>query len=179
VEWSQFVKKICSEDRSVWDPQTCQCGNHDETCEPGEQLYLDIFGQGVCGCKPGFYVWTEDGSCYQDGDIGPCEANQAFSVDSKSGTTSCQERIDEENLTSTPSTSRVFDVIPSGSNVISNTNSMVKVSNQNCVLDARGKCRRKLNLKRLSVNNGQEFKIWLESFRVRAPSTFNCTSSSS
>jgi len=111
--------------------------------------------------------------------MGPCEANQAFSVDSKSGSTSCQERIDEENLTSTPSTSRVFDVIPSGSNVISNTNSMVKVSNQNCILDARGKCRRKLNLKRLSVNNGQEFKIWLESFRVRAPSTFNCTSSSS
>ena len=46
-------ERICSEDRSVWDPQTCQCGNHNETCEPGEQLYLDIFGQGVCGCKPG------------------------------------------------------------------------------------------------------------------------------
>ena len=56
-------ERICSEDQSVWDPQTCQCGNHEDTCDDGEQLYLDIFGQGVCGCKPGtkfFLVINKD-----------------------------------------------------------------------------------------------------------------------
>jgi len=79
-------ERICSEDQSVWDPQTCQCGNHEDTCDDGEQLYLDIFGQGVCGCKPGYHLWAEDGSCYQDGEVGPCDDNQAFSFDPESGT---------------------------------------------------------------------------------------------
>ena len=41
----------CLETGSVWDPVTCQCSVSEEGCEDGEQLYIDVFGQGVCGCR--------------------------------------------------------------------------------------------------------------------------------
>ena len=41
----------CLETGSVWDPVTCQCSESEEGCEDGEQLYIDVFGQGVCGCR--------------------------------------------------------------------------------------------------------------------------------
>ena len=34
----------------------------------------------------GYHLWAEDGSCHQDGEVGPCDDNQAFSFDPESGT---------------------------------------------------------------------------------------------
>jgi len=83
---------------------------------------------------------------------------------------------DDINEESTPRT-RIFDIIPGGSNSINhNTGStVVKVNSQTCVLDARGKCRRKVNYKRGTPKvEEEEFKIWLNSFLVRSPTNFDC-----
>merc|ERR1719245_2691951 len=134
----------CLETGSVWDPVTCRCSVSEEGCEDGEQLYIDVFGQGVCGCRD-----------------------------------TIEEEVEEDEEVTTQ-ISRVFDVIPSGGNSINhNTNNMIKVTQQTCVLDARGKCRRKIKFKRNGDNSdarAQEFKIWLQSFQKRAPNNFNCSS---
>ena len=127
--------------------------------------------------------WEDDGVCYQLGSQGPCAADQTFAPDSVTGDAVCRdttEEEEEEDEEVTTQISRVFDVIPSGGNSINhNTNNMIKVTQQTCVLDARGKCRRKIKFKRNGDNSdarAQEFKIWLQSFQKRAPNNFNCSS---
>ena len=198
----------CADLRSVWDPTSCRCfpGDDDEVtdsvsedtdlpCARGEQLYLDIFGQGVCGCRPGHGFWPGDGGdgegCYQLGGRGPCLAGEAvFSLHPDTGLASC---IEEDNTTlsrnntktiSSTKTSieRVFDIIPAGgggNSVQHGTGGgAVKVTQESCVLDARGKCRRKVHLTKIGEvsNQADSFRSWLETFRARAPSNFQCAS---
>ncbi|XP_023344856.1 uncharacterized protein LOC111714070 [Eurytemora carolleeae] len=58
----------------------CQCkvalaAAQDGICEPGEQLLLDPFGFGVCGCitSPPHATWPNDGKCYPLYTRGPCD----------------------------------------------------------------------------------------------------------
>ena len=184
----------CADPQQVWDPTSCECyevlapsnatsGAENSTlCGPGEQLMLDIFGQGICGCKHGYSVWEEDGICYQHGERGPCPENEIFNMDRETSIADCRSTTsedaenDDNNEEATPLT-KIFDIIPGGSNSIHhNTGStVVKVNSQTCVLDARGKCRRKVNYKRdTPKDEEEEFKIWLNSFLVRSPTNFDC-----
>ena len=190
--------RLCADPQQVWDPASCACydvltasnmtsdSGNDTLCGPGEQLMLDIFGQGICGCKDGHSVWEEDGLCYEHGQQGPCPDNETFNIDQETIIADCRVAAIEEhsasdseinvNEESTPHT-RIFDIIPGGSNSINhNTGStVVKVNSQTCVLDARGKCRRKVNFKRGTPKvDEEEFKIWLNSFLDRAPTKFEC-----
>ena len=186
----------CADPQQVWDPASCSCypvlassnvtsGAEDNTrCGPGEQLMLDIFGQGICGCKPGHSVWEADGICYEHGEQGPCPDNKTFDIDRETSIADCRggasgedAEYDDNDEASTPKT-RIFDIIPDGGSngVNHNTGStVVKVNSQTCVLDARGKCRRKVNYKRDTPKVEEEdFKIWLNSFLVRAPANYEC-----
>ena len=200
----------CADLRSVWDPTSCRCFSGDEVevtgsvsedtelpCARGEQLYLDIFGQGVCGCRPGHGFWPGDGGlragegCYQLGGRGPCLAGEAvFSLHPDTGLASC---IKEDNTTlssnntettngTKTSIERVFDIIPAGgggNSVQHGTGGgAVKVTQESCVLDARGKCRRKVHLTKIGEvsNQADTFRSWLETFRARAPGNFQCAS---
>ena len=171
----------CAEPQQVWSPASCACYDalvtsnmtHTE-CGAGELVMLDIFGQGICSCRDGWSVW-EDGVCYEHGQRGPCPESEIFNLDHDTGNADCRATGDNED-SSSPQT-RIFDIIPGGSNSINhNTGSgVVKVNSQTCVLDAKGKCRRKVNLKRQDTRvKEEEFKIWLDSFLVRAPSNFEC-----
>ena len=193
----------CADLRSVWDPTSCRCFSGDEVtdsedtelpCARGEQLYLDIFGQGVCGCRPGHGFWPGDGGdgegCYQLGGRGPCQAGEAvFSLHPDTGLASCIKEdnttISSNNTETTGSTKtsieRVFDIIPAGggNSVQHGTGGgAVKVTQESCVLDARGKCRRKVHLTKIGEvsNQADSFRSWLETFRARAPSNFQCAS---
>ena len=148
-------------------------------CAPGERLYQDIFGGGVCGCREGHEVWAETGECEEVGRRGPCAEGQTFTYNPVSHITSCSD---------SDTSTRVFDIIPS-SNDIRNMN---KVTKETCVLDSKGRnshqennkmkyffigrCRRKINIKRAGTKLSQsaEFKSWLESFLVRSPEKFLC-----
>ena len=189
--------RLCADPQQVWAPASCACydvltasnvtsdSGNDSPCGPGEQLMLDIFGQGICGCKDGHSVWEGDGLCYEHGQQGPCPDNETFNTDhDDTSIADCRVAATEEHSASemnddeesTPHT-RIFDIIPGGSNSINhNTGStVVKVNSQTCVLDARGKCRRKVNFKRGTPKvDEEEFKIWLNSFLVRAPNNFEC-----
>ena len=198
----------CADLRSVWDPTSCRCfsGDDDEVtgsgsedtelpCARGEQLYLDIFGQGVCGCRPGHGFWPGEGGdgegCYQLGGRGPCQAGEAvFSLHPDTGLASCikednttisSNNTDTTNGTKT-SIERVFDIIPAGgggNSVQHGTGGgAVKVTQESCVLDARGKCRRKVHLTKIGEDSNQAdtFRSWLETFLARAPSNFQCAS---
>merc|ERR1712173_61277 len=92
---------------------------------------------------------------------------QIFTYQPLTQTTQC---TDNNNNT------RVFDVIPatgSNNNNIINSN---KVTKETCVLDSKGKCRRKINIKRAGprLSQSAEFKSWLDSFIVRSPEKFKC-----
>ena len=150
--------RLCADPHQVWDPASCACydvlaasnmtsdSGNDTLCGPGEQLMLDIFGQGICGCKDGHSVWEEDGLCYEHGQQGPCPDNETFNIDQETSIADCRVAAIEEhsasdseinvNEESTPQT-RIFDIIPGGSNSINhNTGStVVKVNSQTCVLD--------------------------------------------
>ena len=81
-----------------------QCSSGEESsCGPGERLYEDIFGSGVCGCREGHEVWAETGECHQVGERGPCNEGETFSYDPLSPVTQCREG----------GPARVFDIIPS------------------------------------------------------------------
>ena len=203
----------CADLRSVWDPTSCRCFSGDEVevtdsedtelpCARGEQLYLDIFGQGVCGCRPGHGFWPGDGDdgglaagegCYQLGGRGPCQDDEAvFSLNPDTGLASCvgednnNTTISSNNPETTGSTKtsieRVFDIIPAGGGGNSvqhgTEGGTVKVTQESCVLDARGKCRRKVHLTKIGEvsNQADTFRSWLETFRARAPSNFQCAS---
>lgn len=177
----------CLESGQVWSPETCSCEDADtgaKDCGKAETLLVDVFGQGVCSCTWGedtdqqFMRWDLDGVCYKLGSQGPCQPGQVYAPNPETGDAVCKEELIEEDSEDTTPTSRVFDIIPSGSNSVNhNSNGMVKITQQTCVLDARGKCRRKLTIKRdagQSSASDSDFKIWLQSFQKRAPNNFNC-----
>ena len=95
-------------------------------CAPGERLYQDIFGGGVCGCREGHEVWAETGECHEVGERGPCVEGQTFTFDQVTHVTNCSD---------TETNTRVFDIIPSSNNIMN----MNKVTKETCVLDAKGK----------------------------------------
>ena len=106
-----------------------QCYNTGDIgpCAPGETLYQDIFGGGVCGCREGYEVWAETGECHEVGGRGPCGEGETFTFNPVTHITNCSD--------DTETNTRVFDIIPSSNN-ISNMN---KVTKETCVLDAKGK----------------------------------------
>ena len=115
-----------------------QCYNTGDVgpCAPGETLYQDIFGGGVCGCRDGYEVWAETGECHEVGGRGPCREGETFTFNPVTHITNCSD---------TETNTRVFDIIPSSNNI---TN-MNKVTKETCVLDAKGKnfpARKKLNI---------------------------------
>merc|ERR1719317_938919 len=71
----------------------CQCYNRkaSDVCGVNEQLYDDIFGQGVCGCSPGHAIWEGDDACHPVHQQGPCEVGQLFVV-GQDGRTECIQR---------------------------------------------------------------------------------------
>ena len=95
-------------------------------CAPGERLYQDIFGGGVCGCREGHEVWAETGECHEVGGRGPCVEGQTFTFNQVTHVTNCSD---------TETNTRVFDIIPSSNNI----KNMNKVTKETCVLDAKGK----------------------------------------
>merc|ERR1719411_780558 len=114
-------QRTCME--TIWDPQSCQCSSGEKSsCGPGERLYEDIFGAGVCGCREGHDLLPQTGECRQ---------------------------VETEHN----NTSRVFDIIPStGPNNIQNMN---RVTQQTCVLDAKGRCRKKITINRAGTDESQ------------------------
>merc|ERR1712013_526186 len=188
----------------------CQCYNRkaSDVCGVNEQLYDDIFGQGVCGCSPGHAIWEVDDACHPVHQQGPCEVGQLFVV-GQDGRTECIQRNCTDGLLEIKSESeencfeigdtapceqgyqvginprsllaecirseerleRVFDLIPATQNQHSN-NGHNSVNKETCVLDKRGRCRRKLVLRRgANKDDGQEFQNWLESFIIRYDTT--------
>jgi len=183
----------------------CQCYRRKATdvCGSNEQLYDDIFGQGICGCSPGHAIWEGDDACHPVHQQGPCQEGDLF-VLGQDGRTECvksnctngfleietesEEKCFEagdrkpcetgmevgvhtrtlkaECLKSEDRVERVFDLIPANQNQHSNNHNTV--NKETCVLDKRGRCRRKLVLRRgANKNEAQEFENWLESFIVR------------
>merc|ERR1719510_123147 len=108
----------CISNDTIWDPESCQCYATADVgpCAPGERLYQDIFGGGVCGCREGHEVWAETGECHQVGRRGPCAERQTFTYSPVSHLTSCSD---------SDTSTRVFDIIPS-SNDIRNMNKVTK-----------------------------------------------------
>jgi len=184
----------------------CQCYNRkaSDVCGLNEQLYDDIFGQGVCGCSPGHAIWEGDDACHPVHQQGPCEVGKLF-VLGQDGRTECLQRnctegfleINNESgencfeigdnapcepgstvginpgtliaecIKSEERLDRVFDLIPANQNQHSNTGPN-SVNKETCVLDKRGRCRRKLVLRRgANKNDAQDFENWLESFIIR------------
>jgi len=184
----------------------CQCYNRkaSDVCGLNEQLYDDIFGQGVCGCSPGHAIWEGDDACHPVHQQGPCEVGKLF-VLGQDGRTECLRRnctegfleINNESgencfeigdnapcepgstvginpgtliaecIKSEERLDRVFDLIPANQNQHSNTGHN-SVNKETCVLDKRGRCRRKLVLRRgANKNDAQDFENWLESFIIR------------
>ena len=81
------------------DPWTCRCSRGSDRCGPGQRLYPDIFGQGVCGCEAGLELVEEEGDCRPPPLRGPCSGNQT----ALGGSEGC---------------TRVWDLIPSSGNTV-------------------------------------------------------------
>ena len=77
----------------------CQCYNRkaSDVCGVNEQLYDDIFGQGVCGCSPGHAIWEGDDACHPVHQQGSCEVGKLF-VLGQDGRTECLQRNCTEGL---------------------------------------------------------------------------------
>jgi len=207
--------RTCLSTSGTFVPGHCQCYHRKvpDVCGLNEQLYDDIFGQGVCGCSPGHAVWDEDDTCHPVYQQGPCQENEVFVIE-HNGQTKCLKRnctegfveVDDEEeprclkigdkdpcqadyeVGINPVTLRagcvkleqrkekIFDLIPANENQAHNHgNSNTNITKETCVLDKRGKCRRKLHLKREAhKSEAQLFEEWLYSFQVRSPTKFQC-----
>jgi len=186
----------------------CQCYHRKaaDVCGVNEQLYDDIFGQGICGCSPGHAIWEGDDACHPVHQQGPCEDGKLFELDSD-GRTQCIKNNCSQGLLEVETESdrkcfvigdsepcqagfevginyqtlkveckkseeriqRVFDLIPANQNQVgNNVNNTNRITKETCVLDKRGRCRRKLVLRRgANENEALDFTNWLQSFKVK------------
>jgi len=187
----------------------CQCYLRDaeDVCGKNEQLYDDILGNGICGCKPAHDIWDGDDTCYPLHHQGPCGEEEVLlpgvGADSRTecvksncsrgfvqiddveastcfkfgDTKPCEEGfevgVDPETLKakciiSDERSERVFDLIPSNQNQANTHHGSTKITQETCVLDKRGRCRRKLVFRRgTHRNEALEFENWLKSFITR------------
>jgi len=204
----------CFSSSGVFVASDCQCYHRKvpDVCGENEQLYDDIFGQGICGCSPGHAIWDEDDTCHPIQKQGPCKEGEVLVLGSDGravcvpsicsdgevevktdGEPNCFEIGDIEpcqpeyvvgiNSTtlipgcvkSEQRTQRVFDLIPGNQNQVGHGSNMNKATKETCVLDNKGRCRRKLSLKRgTNKDEAQLFEEWIQSLMVRSPSQFKC-----
>jgi len=78
----------------------CQCkvalaAAQDGICDIGEQLLVNPFGFGECGCitSPPHTNWPQDGRCYPVYSRGPCEAGFILTISDSSLEPSCQPSL--------------------------------------------------------------------------------------
>eukprot|EP00092_Neocalanus_flemingeri_P008052 GFUD01008690.1.p1 GENE.GFUD01008690.1~~GFUD01008690.1.p1 ORF type:complete len:1006 (-),score=224.49 GFUD01008690.1:142-3159(-) len=205
----------CLSSSGAFVASDCQCYQRKvaDVCGKNEQLYDNIFGQGICGCSPGHAVWDGDESCHPIHQQGPCEEGEVLVLSSDGRTecvrSSCSDGLVEietdgesncyesgnqepckpdhevginyttlkaECIQSDERNRRVFDLIPASQNQANSHGSgMSKVTKETCVLDNKGRCRRKLNLKRgTNKNEAQLFEEWIQSFKVISPTKYKC-----
>jgi len=91
----------CDQDRpelcEVYVPDhPCQCivslaAAQDGVCDPGEQLLVTPYGDGVCGCivDPPHTVWPQDGLCYPVHSRGPCDQGFILRISQDSQEPAC------------------------------------------------------------------------------------------
>jgi hypothetical protein len=75
--------------------QVAMAAAQDGLCEPGEQLLLDPFGFGVCGCitSPPHATWPYDGKCYPLYTQGPCDPGYQLSMSPSRLEPSCRPAV--------------------------------------------------------------------------------------
>jgi len=80
----------------------CQCkvamaAAQDGLCDVGEQLLLDPYGFGVCGCisSPPHITWPVDGKCYPLSTQGPCNETFQLAMSSTFGEPFCKPALCE------------------------------------------------------------------------------------
>jgi len=153
--------KKCSD--GIWWPKTCSCiknpvllkaqsldftniPNFVSPCETNEQILLNPYGDGICGCKDN-YDRDTDGKCHEIGKQGPCDENEVFN--SENGVPAC---IDPANVSN-----RIFDLIPANDPSSRSALGAPRATRKNCHVDEMGKCRKTLNLRgRIDVENKDE-----------------------
>jgi len=72
---------------SLSDPRWGRCrvataAAQEGICQPGEQLLINPYGKGVCGCvtSPPHVTWADDGRCYPIHSQGPCLQGFVLSI---------------------------------------------------------------------------------------------------
>lgn len=70
-------------------------------CEEGEQLLVNPFGMGVCGCRsdPPHMKWADDGRCYELYTQGPCPENHTVQFSLPMEELLCVAEICPEGMT--------------------------------------------------------------------------------
>merc|ERR1711915_789071 len=126
-------------------------------------LYIikDLVGKKRYFCQ--VFVQIEDAevsNCFKFGDTKPCEEGFEVGVDPDTLKSKC--------IKSDERSERVFDLIPSNQNQANNHHGSTKSTQETCVLDKRGRCRRKLVFRRgTNRNKALEFEDWIISFITR------------
>lgn len=76
---------------SLSDPRWGRCrvasaAAQEGICQPGEQLLINPYGKGVCGCitSPPHVTWSDDGQCYPIQSQGPCLEGFVLSISKSS-----------------------------------------------------------------------------------------------
>ncbi|XP_023328066.1 uncharacterized protein LOC111701134 [Eurytemora carolleeae] len=71
-------EKPCKNDE-IFYQKDCKChGVDSDACGLNEDLYINIYGYGMCTCKPNHAVHAGDGKCYPIYSTGPCSAGSMF-----------------------------------------------------------------------------------------------------
>jgi len=102
-------QKLCQVQGQVRSPRSCQCvevvdaSSSSGVCAENEQLSLDIFGTGICSCKPGYSISATDGQCHRVEFCldGVCKCPVGFAA--FKGKVNVQESSAEENSGETDS----------------------------------------------------------------------------
>jgi len=140
--------KPCPSAQEIFHQEDCKCYNSTNTgqvCAQGEQLWLNPYGHGMCGCQHGFVLFT-DGKCYPVGSSGPCKDGKIL-IEVDLGEGRCAEcPVDFVQISETESRKRrqiSFHNDSPNKNVTtqSNTNSTLSLPKNRCFkLGEAGPC---------------------------------------